>query len=405
MTVLLQGHVQIHRISPVGFIERLEGDAADAETKGAGVARDGLADVAGVECHGTPVSSGAGLFGRQQNRTVEDAGDIGLIHDRIQIEGKRHPKLDRIVIPPVSAECQVSAGHGLATDYRDAIQFVHDQSLRGINQGMTPDELIEYVKLPTHLAQSPYLQEFYGKVSWSARSMFNGNLGWFSGDSADLQPLSPVAQAGMMEEIAGGESKLLQFARKYLDGGNHPAALQLSGHIIRLNPKNKEARDIRVTALSALGEREFNANAHHYYLTEAQEIRDDFVVQTKIKPDPQMIRRFPLALFFDFMAVNLDPIKSADLDKLVGIQFIDTGEAFTIHVRRGVAEIKPVIKDNLDILVRADSIKWKGMLLKRRNPLTTLAGFDYPKDNAVAFAGFLRNFEAMPMQRPVESRH
>ena len=64
MTALLQGHVEIHRIPLVGFIERLEGDAAGAETKRAGIARDGLADVAGVECHGTPVGPGAGLFGR-----------------------------------------------------------------------------------------------------------------------------------------------------------------------------------------------------------------------------------------------------------------------------------------------------------------------------------------------------
>ncbi|MDT8273048.1 MAG: alkyl/aryl-sulfatase, partial [Desulfomonilia bacterium] len=37
-------------------------------------------------------------------------------------------------------------------DYRDAIQFVHDQTIRGINRGMTPDELAEHVKLPPHLA-------------------------------------------------------------------------------------------------------------------------------------------------------------------------------------------------------------------------------------------------------------
>jgi hypothetical protein len=40
VTALLQGHVQVHRIPPVGFIERLEGDAAGAETKGAGIERD-----------------------------------------------------------------------------------------------------------------------------------------------------------------------------------------------------------------------------------------------------------------------------------------------------------------------------------------------------------------------------
>lgn len=130
----------------------------------------------------------------------------------------------------------------IATDYRDAIQFVHDQSLRGINQGMTADDLVEYVKLPEHLAKSPYLQEFYGKVSWSARSMFFGNLGWFSGDSADLQPQSRKNQARMMAEIAGGENRLLDHLTRYFEKGDYQTALQLSGHLLRLNANNREAR-------------------------------------------------------------------------------------------------------------------------------------------------------------------
>ncbi len=292
----------------------------------------------------------------------------------------------------------------IATDYRDAIQFVHDQSLRGINQGMTPDELTDYVKLPAHLAQSPYLQEFYGKVSWSARSMFTGNLGWFSGDSADLHPLPPAEQAKIMAEMAGGEMKLLGHAMKYLAGGNHQAALQLSGYMIRLNPENKEARNIRIKALSALGEREFNANARHYYLTEALEIRNNFVARPQIKLDPQMVKQFPLSLFFDSLAVNIDPVKSADLDKRVGIKFTDTGEAYTIHVRRGIAEITPRLKGDLDMLVHADSGKWKEMLAKLRSPVTTLAGFEYPKGNMLEFARFLKNFDAPPMKLSVENK-
>jgi alkyl sulfatase BDS1-like metallo-beta-lactamase superfamily hydrolase len=292
----------------------------------------------------------------------------------------------------------------IATDYRDAIQFVHDQSLRGINQGMTPDELVEYVKLPAHLAQSPYLQEFYGKVSWSARSMFTGNLGWFSGDSVDLQPLPPKEQAEMMAEISGGETKLLGYAKQHLDKGNYQAALQLSGYVIRLNPENKKAREVRIKALIALGERESNANARHYYLTEALEMRDKFVALPKIKLDPQMVKRFPLSLFFDVLAVNLDPVKSADLDQRVGIKFTDTGEAYTIHVRRGIAEITPGLKDNLDMLVHADSVKWKEMLAKLKSPVTTLAGFKYPKGNVIEFANFLKNFETQPMQPSFEGK-
>jgi len=297
-----------------------------------------------------------------------------------------------------------AAIHAIATDYRDAIQYVHDQSLRGINRGMTPDELAQNIVLPAHLAKSPYLQEFYGKVSWSARSMHSGTMGWFSGDSAHLHPLPVKEQARVIAEISGGEDKLLDHARRYAETGNPQAALELSGHAIRLNPGNPEARAIRIRALTLLGERESNANARHYYLTEALEMRDRFVAATRIKPDPRMIQAFPLSFFFDQMAVNLDPKASADIDKRVGIVFTDTGEAFTIHVRRGVAEIIAGLLDPIDMRVEADSIKWKEMLGKLRSPVTTLAGFSYPKGNAVAFALFLKLFEAPPIGLPFENK-
>ena len=117
-----------------------------------------------------------------------------------------------------------------------------------------------------------------------------------------------------------------------------------------------------------------------------------------------MVKRFPLSLLFDSLAISLDPVKSADLDKRVGIRFTDTGEAYTIHVRRGVAEITPRLKDDLDMLVYADSVKWKEMLAKFRSPVMTLAGFEYPKGNIMAFVVFLKNFDSPPMKLSVENK-
>ena len=295
----------------------------------------------------------------------------------------------------------------ILTNYRDAIQYVHDQSIRGINAGLTPDELAEYIKLPAHLAEAPYLQPFYGKVSWSARSMFTGNLGWFDGDSANLQPLTRKEQAKLMARIAGGEKELLRHAQELLNNKEYQAALQLTGHLIQLNPENREAKDIRIKALAALGESEQNPNARNYYLTEAMEIRDGFVSSSTAKPSTEAIRRIPVEGFMESLAVNLDAKAAADVNQKVGIVFPDAKEAFTIHVRYGVAEIRPRSVQELDGLkldlkVTADSAAWKEMLAKIRNPVATLAGFEYNPGNAIAFGKFLGLFDPPKMKRPFE---
>jgi linear primary-alkylsulfatase len=295
----------------------------------------------------------------------------------------------------------------ILTNYRDAIQYVHDQSIRGINAGMTPDELAERIKLPPHLAAAPYLQPFYGKVSWSVRSMFEGTLGWFDGDAAALQPLTRKKKAFLMARVAGGEKELFRKAGALLEEKNYQAALELTTHLIQLNPENAEAKEIRIKALTALGEREQNPNARYYYLTEALEIRDGFVSLSRAKPSPEAVQGIPLQSFFDSMKVSLDPKASSDVNQVVGMIFPDTQEAFSIHVRYGVAEIRPRSLQELeglnpDLKVRADSKAWKEMLAKIRNPLTTLAGFKYEKGNAIAFGKFLKLFEQPTMKRPFE---
>ncbi|MBN2299405.1 MAG: MBL fold metallo-hydrolase [Deltaproteobacteria bacterium] len=292
-------------------------------------------------------------------------------------------------------------------DYRDAIQFVHDQAIRSINMGMTPDELAEHIKLPPHLAKAPYLQPFYGKVSWSVRSVFAGNLGWFDGDSAMIEPLCRADYARLMARLAGGQEALLGHARKALEEGEYQAALQLTTYLAQLNSDSAEMKDIRVKALVALGERAENPNARHYYLTEALEIRDNFIAMADARPEPAQLHKFPLEGFFELLAVNLDPVASADMDKRVGMKFPDVQQAYIIHVRRGVAEIRmfdtaAFDEEKLDIKVIADSRKWKEMLAKIRNPFTTLAGFEYETGNALSFAAFLTMFEPQAPKLPYE---
>ena len=103
---------------------------------------------------------------------------------------------------------------------RDAIQFVHDQTVRLMNKGLTPREIAARVKLPPHLATHPYLIEYYGTVEWSGtgchssarftgtpctvRAVYHGYLGWFSGRAAELHPLPQHEEARRLVRLAGG---------------------------------------------------------------------------------------------------------------------------------------------------------------------------------------------------------
>lgn len=155
--------------------------------------------------------------------------------------------------------------------YRDAIRFVHDETLAGINRGLTPDELVETVQLPPNLKANPFLEEYYGTVEWSVRSIFTGYLGWFDGNPTRLHPLSPGERAERMVRLAGGAGALRAEAAAALESGDAQWCAELTDHLIELDPEDDAAMVLRARAWRALGEEEISANGRNYYLTSAQQ--------------------------------------------------------------------------------------------------------------------------------------
>ena len=162
----------------------------------------------------------------------------------------------------------------ILTDYRDAVQFVHDKTVEGINQGLTPDELVQYVQLPRRLASNEHLQPFYGHPDWGVRQTFSNYLGWFDGNASNLFPLPPKAEAERVAKLAGGTDKLMQSAREALAKDDNQWAAQLADHLLAINADDQDAKQIKADALTKLASDMVNATARNYYLTVARELRE-----------------------------------------------------------------------------------------------------------------------------------
>ncbi|MEA3470090.1 MAG: alkyl sulfatase dimerization domain-containing protein [Thermodesulfobacteriota bacterium] len=262
------------------------------------------------------------------------------------------------------------------TNYRDAIQFVHDQTIRHMNLGLTPDEIVERVKLPPHLANLPYLHEYYGTVPWSVRAVYNGYVGWFDGNPTNLFPLPPRERAERFAEIAGGKERVLGQAGKAVSDGDYQWALELTDYLLVLEPGMEEARNLKAEALKALGERQIAATARNYCLTRALELEGKIFIGEQEIRDRDLVHSIPLAAIFNSMAVSLNAKKSADVERVVGFRFPDTGDVFTVHVRRGVAEIQPSLPENPDNTVTVNSLVWKEIVAGMRNPALALVKGD-----------------------------
>lgn len=262
----------------------------------------------------------------------------------------------------------------LLTDYSDAINFVHDQTLRYMNLGLTPDQIVEKVHLPEHLASNPWLQEFYGKVSWSVRSVFDGYLGWFSGNPSELQPLAEEEEARRMAELAGGRDALLDKARQALANQDAQWALDLSDHLMLLKPDDNVVKTLRADALRQLGEKEANPNARNYYFTVAREVADGLNPAFRTQMSEDFLATLPIENFLQAMPALLKAEDTLDENVALGYAFRDSNKQFTLRIRRGVAKVHTGIDDDVVATLDTTEATWKAIAAGIQSPATALAG-------------------------------
>ncbi len=159
------------------------------------------------------------------------------------------------------------------SNYRDAMQWVHDRTIEGAKQYMTPDELVNYAALPAHLAELDYLAEYYGSVWGTVRDIYAQDLGWFDGDPLNLHRESPLRQSERMAELVGGVDALWTKAQDAMMADDPLGAAQLAQHVSRLRPDDPEPKLLMADALEIIGERTFNAPARNYTLSSANRFR------------------------------------------------------------------------------------------------------------------------------------
>jgi alkyl sulfatase BDS1-like metallo-beta-lactamase superfamily hydrolase len=240
-------------------------------------------------------------------------------------------------------------------DYRDGIQFVHDQTIRHINKGLLPDEIVKIVKLPPHLASSPYLQEFYGSISSYVRSVFSGYIGWFSGNITELHPLDSTVKAQKIRELAERSIPLNDAAKNALKNGEFQWAMELADILLALNPDDESSKKIKAQAAESFSYTQTASNDYYYYQTVAGELRGEIdVYSNSNKVTSAQLSGTPMKTIFNSIPVNLNADKSLEVDKKVLFTFTDLEQVFRIHIRRGVAELTYASQNDEELLIKTD---------------------------------------------------
>jgi len=270
------------------------------------------------------------------------------------------------------------------TNFSDAIQFMHDQTVQYLNQGLTPGEIKDLLVLPPHLASSPYLQETYGSKEWDIYHIFRYYRGYYTGEVRDLFPQSPLSEAQMSAELAGGVEALAIKAESARLAGNLEWALRLADDVLLLEPENSAAFETKKAAMLALAENTMNSQARNMLLS-------DYLLMTGQIPqglfpfeNPKAIfsrmgdnavQLMPMDTLHRIMAVSLNASKSMTTDMVAGLRLTDIRKNdrkeranYVLQVRKGILEVDPPSPAKGQFVINTDSLTWKGLVLGKIDP-------------------------------------
>ena len=219
---------------------------------------------------------------------------------------------------------------------RDLYAYLHDQTLRMLNLGMTGAEIAEEIELPPVLENAWNARGYYGSVSHNVKAIYQRYMGWFDGNPARLWPHPPKALAERYVAAIGGVARVVEQARAAYDTGDFRWAATLLDHAVFADPENAAARELYAATLEQLAYGAENGTWRNFFLSGATELREgNFGTPTKTNA-PEILAQLSVEQLLDSVAIAVDGPKAWDLDLALDITLVDENRNFRVTLRNGV---------------------------------------------------------------------
>ncbi len=239
---------------------------------------------------------------------------------------------------------------------RDSAQYIYDQTIRGMNQGYTADELSHMVKLPENLDNHAWLTKTRNQVSSHVKQIYYGNLGWFEGDPAFLTPITMKEKSQKIVNGLGGIFKTNSDIKRAIENGEYEWAAELATYAINTDPENEESKLLKAHALRVLGQRSDSFDIRHWSLTEAQVLEGtiDIVPGVFTQTSPEQLAELPIEKLLKTLPTKIDPEKAEGLDIVLGVQYSDIEEEYTLHLRNSILAVSDGFPENPNLILSLD---------------------------------------------------
>lgn len=228
-----------------------------------------------------------------------------------------------------------AAVRGFLEKYRDAYAYLHDQSVRLMNKGLTGDEIATRIALPPALANEWYNRPYYGSLSFNARAVYQFYLGWYDGNPAHLAAMAPSDAGRRYVAALGGAAKVVALAEGAIAAKDDAWAAELLNRLVMAGEAGP-ARTLLAGCYERLGYAAENSLWRNMYLSAARDLRAGKPADLPPAGAGGLAANLSADDLFALLAVRLDPAKAGAQRLRLAFDLRDPAERVVVSVANGV---------------------------------------------------------------------
>ncbi len=220
---------------------------------------------------------------------------------------------------------------------RDMYSYLHDQTLRMMNQGYVGAEIAEMMETPPALAAQWHTHGYYGSVSHNVKAIYQRYLGWYDGNPAHLWQHPPVAAAERYVTAMGGSDAAVAIAREAVADGDLRWAVEVLNHVLFADEHHAEARSLQADAFERLAFGSENGTWRNVFLSGASELREGVFGTPAATGAPDLLTALTVEQILSSVAIRIDGPKAWDEHLVLSFVIPDVEQTYVFELRHGAA--------------------------------------------------------------------
>lgn len=223
---------------------------------------------------------------------------------------------------------------------RDLYKYIHDQSVRLMNEGYTGVELSNMIKLPPELDKQWFSRGYYGSVKHDTRAVYQRYMGFYDANPSTLDELPPEEAAKKYVDYMGGADAVMQKAKADFDKGEYRWVAMALKHVVFADPNNKAGKEMLADAYEQMGYQAESGPWRSIYLQGASELRNGVpTAGGTVTASADTIRAMSPDLLFNYLGVRLNAEKAAGKNLVLNVNFTDLNKTYALSVENAALNV------------------------------------------------------------------